>query len=144
MALRRLLRCGFSVDGVDPSGRCRRAGKSGVNAETARVRGQDIGGRVRFMERVSALCIRNAPALMTDAWHARTMLGAPKAIQSLTLISGGFHDAFSPQVAAVDNIRQLVLKLLSRPGVKGVPQDGSIRLSRRVFERVSTALASVT
>lgn len=58
-------------------------------------------------------------------------------MQSLTLVNGRCHEAFTPQLDALDNIRDLVLKLLSRSACGGNRDNGKIVLKRRVFERVS-------
>ncbi|KAI9059285.1 hypothetical protein FKP32DRAFT_1614341 [Trametes sanguinea] len=62
---------------------------------------------------------------------------APKAVQSLRLGSGGYAAAFVPQVQALRNIRELVLKLMSKPMVGGEGGGvADILLKRRVFEKV--------
>lgn len=55
----------------------------------------------------------------------------------MTLASGRCESAFEPQVHALANIRELVLKLLSRSDCNTYDSDGKIHLKRRVFERVS-------
>ncbi|RDX56126.1 hypothetical protein OH76DRAFT_1338388 [Lentinus brumalis] len=65
--------------------------------------------------------------------------GAPKAMQTMTLIGTHFADAFAPQVRALENIRDTVLHLLGRRGVEGGGDTGRIILKRRVFVKVSSA-----
>lgn len=90
------------------------------------------------MERVSAvlLCRRGHVVTMFPS----TPQGAPKALQTITLAGGRCDAAFEPQVEALANIREFVLKLLSRSDCNTFCGDGKIRLKRRVFERVSVAL----
>lgn len=61
-------------------------------------------------------------------------------MQTLTLAGGHCVAAFEPQVQALANIQELVLKLLSRSDCNVLNSDGKIRLKRRVFERVSACL----
>ncbi|CDO75903.1 hypothetical protein BN946_scf184768.g5 [Trametes cinnabarina] len=61
---------------------------------------------------------------------------APKAVQSLRLDSGGFGNAFLPQVQALRNIRELVLKLLCKQSSTTGGGNGDIVLKRRVFQKV--------
>lgn len=69
------------------------------------------------------------------------MLGAPKAVQSITLVGGGCNAAFQPQLTAMDNIKERVLCLLSRGG--DVPEIASAKLflRRRVFQKVRLVTA---
>lgn len=63
--------------------------------------------------------------------------GAPKAVQSVTLVSGGCVSAFEPQLAAMENLKERVLTLLSRgTEVKSRASDKLV-LRRRVFQKVS-------
>ncbi|EIW54753.1 uncharacterized protein TRAVEDRAFT_131642, partial [Trametes versicolor FP-101664 SS1] len=87
------------------------------------------------VERVSAvlLCRRGHVVTMFPS----TPQGAPKALQTITLAGGRCDAVFEPQVEALANIREFVLKLLSRSDCNTFCGDGKIRLKRRVFERVS-------
>lgn len=64
-------------------------------------------------------------------------MGAPKAVQSLTLVGGGCTEAFEPQLLAMDNVKEKVLCLLSRG--HDIPDEPSSKLvlRRRVFQKVS-------
>ncbi|KAI0355688.1 hypothetical protein OH77DRAFT_1424630 [Trametes cingulata] len=72
---------------------------------------------------------------MLGTWNG-SLQGAPKAVQTLTLVSGGCHRAFNPQLHALDNVRDFVLKALSRGAPTTEQTDGKIHLKRRVFDRV--------
>ncbi|KAI0686395.1 hypothetical protein C8T65DRAFT_747418 [Cerioporus squamosus] len=63
--------------------------------------------------------------------------GAPKAMQTLTLVGTHFRDAFEPQVRAVEDIKQVVLHLLGRAGVEAAERRDVIVLKRRVFQKVT-------
>lgn len=79
---------------------------------------------------------------VTDRYSLRTLQGAPKAQQTLTLVGGGCAAAFDPQLEALANIREVVLRLLSRSDCDTLRDDGKIHLSRRVFDRVSRHITS--
>lgn len=66
-------------------------------------------------------------------------MGAPKAVQSVTLVGGGCAAAFDPQLTAMDNLKEKVLCLLSRS--HDIPEEPSSKLilRRRVFHKVSTS-----
>ncbi|KAI0643087.1 hypothetical protein C8Q79DRAFT_1002822 [Trametes meyenii] len=72
---------------------------------------------------------------MLGNWNG-SAIGAPKAVQQLTLTSGGCTDAFSPQVNALEGVRELVLSLLSRSGEHRQIDMHKIVLKRRVFAKV--------
>lgn len=71
---------------------------------------------------------------VADAFYS-TAQGAPKAMQTLTLVSGGCTDAFSPQLEALDNIMELVQKFLARE-VVNTNNGGKMEFKRRVFHKV--------
>lgn len=70
------------------------------------------------------------------------MQGAPKAMQSLTLSSGGCVDAFAPQLEALGNINDLVQKALCRDILNRNMEEGKIALKRRVFEKVELSICT--
>lgn len=78
---------------------------------------------------------------------SRKVIGAPKAVQSVTLVGGGCSAAFDPQLIAIDNVKERVLCLLSR--TRDIPDEPSSKLvlRRRVFQKVCSisahALASL-
>ncbi|OJT12393.1 hypothetical protein TRAPUB_11062 [Trametes pubescens] len=78
--------------------------------------------------------VENISFGMLGTWNG-TPQGAPKAMQTLTLVSGGCSDAFSPQVEAVDNVLELMQKFLAREVVNS-NGGGKIDIKRRVFHKV--------
>lgn len=59
-------------------------------------------------------------------------------MQTLTLVSGGCTDAFAPQLAALENVTELVQKFLARDVISSHTENGKIMLKRRVFTKASS------
>ena len=69
---------------------------------------------------------------------------APKAIQSLTLSSGGFPDVFHPQLEGVRAIEEMILGSSPRDNSFGcIGRNNQIYLCRRTFTKVSVGRCSL-
>ncbi|KAI1783181.1 hypothetical protein LXA43DRAFT_1102853 [Ganoderma leucocontextum] len=71
----------------------------------------------------------------------QTEANAKKAMQKLTLGSGGCREAFVPQVKALDDIRQTV-SMMAGVCPKRLGAQGNICLRRRVFTKVNVGTAA--
>ncbi|KAL1940343.1 hypothetical protein VTO73DRAFT_8915 [Trametes versicolor] len=65
---------------------------------------------------------------------------AIKATQHLTLVSGGYTDAFDPQARALNAVRAAVLALLGRCDDGRPSRTGSIVLRKRVFTKIRSGV----
>ncbi len=67
----------------------------------------------------------------------REDVGAPKAVQTLVLVAGGSKVAFDAQRRGVLHLEEVIMAALSAPFHGDLGRKGTIRLTRRVFTKVS-------
>ncbi|KAL1942560.1 hypothetical protein VTO73DRAFT_6162 [Trametes versicolor] len=90
--------------------------------------------RIEVSVRVQGF-VHKASLGMLGNWNG-TAMGAPKAVQTVTLVSGGCGAAFDPQVTALENLKDRVLCMLSRSDDVADVSPSQIVFRRRVFQKV--------
>nr|VWO96302.1 Ceramide glucosyltransferase (EC (GLCT-1) (Glucosylceramide synthase) (GCS) (UDP-glucose ceramide glucosyltransferase) (UDP-glucose:N-acylsphingosine D-glucosyltransferase) [Ganoderma boninense] len=86
--------------------------------------------------------VHEANLTLTGDWD-RTEDNAKKAVQRLSLVSGGCSVAFEPQCAALTSIREMVGLMLGISSSSRRPRSKAIVLRRRVFTKVADGATEV-